>query len=309
MSRLTGKPVADGMIPALSGRVRRLASGGVEPCLAVVRVGERADDVAYENSIAARAGSVGVTLRRAALPADADTCGVYEAVRSLGADGGVHGILVFRPLPAGLDESAVLAATPPSKDVDGTTSAQMSALYAMKRLDASPGSGSCSSAVGGDASGNTLPGKVFFPCTAEAVIRMLDHYGIPIGGRRAVVIGRSTVIGKPAAHLLLARDATVTVCHSRTPDLAELTRGADIVVCAAGLAAGGRDRRLGAEFFAPGQAVIDVAVNADGEGIYGDVDTEAAESVAAGVTPVPGGLGAVTSLVLMEHVVRSAESI
>jgi methylenetetrahydrofolate dehydrogenase (NADP+)/methenyltetrahydrofolate cyclohydrolase len=141
------------------------------------------------------------------------------------------------------------------------------------------------------------------------VIRLLDHYEIPIGGRRAVVIGRSTVIGKPAAFLLLAKGATVTVCHSGTEGLAQIARGADILVCAAGLAAKGRELRLGAEYFAPGQTIIDVAVNADDAGLYGDVDTEAALGAGADVTPVPGGLGAVTGCVLMEHVIRAAERV
>jgi methylenetetrahydrofolate dehydrogenase (NADP+)/methenyltetrahydrofolate cyclohydrolase len=164
----------------------------------------------------------------------------------------------------------------------------MAGLYAMKRY----------------AGGN---GGVFFPCTAEAVVRMLDHYGIPVAGRRAVVIGRSAVVGKPAAHLLLARDATVTLCHSGTAGLAEITREADILVCAAGLARAGRAHRLGEDGLSRGQTVIDAAVNVDGAGLYGDVDTEAADGVVSAITPVPGGLGAVTTLVLAEHTVRAAE--
>jgi methylenetetrahydrofolate dehydrogenase (NADP+)/methenyltetrahydrofolate cyclohydrolase len=285
---LTGKPVADEMIRALSSRAERLAPTGVIPCLAVVRVGARADDIAYENSIAARADAVGVATRMEALNADADTVSVSHTIRSLSDDEYVDGILVFRPLPESSDEATALAAISQDKDVDGVTPAQMAGLYNMKKYEAAAPS-------------------LFCPCTAEAVIRMLDHYGIPIKGQRAVVIGRSTVIGKPVAHLLLARDASVTICHSKTDNLAELTRAANIVVCAAGLAAAGRAHRLGAEYFAPGQTIIDVAVNADGDGLYGDVDTNAAKGVAARVTPVPGGLGAVTTLILMEHVIRAAE--
>ncbi|MDR1292077.1 MAG: bifunctional 5,10-methylenetetrahydrofolate dehydrogenase/5,10-methenyltetrahydrofolate cyclohydrolase [Clostridiales Family XIII bacterium] len=284
---LTGKNIADNMAPALSSRVESLASEGVSPCLAVVRAGERPDDVAYENAIAKRAAGLGVVLRREALDAGSDTVRVADAVRSLSADGGVHGILVFRPLPARVSEAAALSVIPPAKDVDGVTDAQMAGLYAMRNY--------------ADAGAS-----LFFPCTAEAVIRVLDHYGIAISGRRAVVVGRSAVIGKPAAHLLLARDAAVTVCHSKTRDTAELTREADIVVCAAGLASGGRKDRLGAEYFAPGQTVIDVAVNVDEDGVYGDVDTDAVKGVVANITPASGGLGAVTTLVLMEHVIRAA---
>ncbi|MDR1042490.1 MAG: bifunctional 5,10-methylenetetrahydrofolate dehydrogenase/5,10-methenyltetrahydrofolate cyclohydrolase [Clostridiales Family XIII bacterium] len=292
---LTGKPITDKMIEILLSRVAQLASVGVRPCLAVVRAGERPDDVAYEDSIAKRAEALGVVLRRETLSADADTSRIKKAVQSLAANDSVHGILVFRPLPTQTDEAAVLAAIPPAKDVDGVTKAQMAGLYAMKKS---------ANEVGDEGADSPL----FFPCTAEAVIRMLDHYDIPIGGKRVVVVGRSTVIGKSAAHLLLSRDATVTICHSRTKNIAELTREADIVVCAAGLATGGRANRLGAEYFAPGQTVIDVAVNADGEGIYGDVDTDAAGSIVANITPVPGGLGAVTTLTVIEHTIRAAET-
>jgi methylenetetrahydrofolate dehydrogenase (NADP+)/methenyltetrahydrofolate cyclohydrolase len=292
------------MIPTLSSRAGRFTSEGVRPCLAVVRVGERPDDRAYEDSIAKRAETLGVALRRVTLSADADTSSIREAVRSLSSESGVHGILVFRPLPTQTDEAAVLAAIPPAKDVDGVTDAQMAGLYSMKK---SEGFFASLSALSENETGyEDADSSLFCPCTAEAVIRVLDHYGIPVGGRRAVVVGRSTVIGKPAAHLLLSRDATVTVCHSRTRNIAELTREADIVVCAAGLAAGGRSRRLGAEYFAPGQTVIDVAVNVDGDGVYGDVDTDAAGEIVANITPVPGGLGAVTTLVVMEHVIRAA---
>jgi methylenetetrahydrofolate dehydrogenase (NADP+)/methenyltetrahydrofolate cyclohydrolase len=312
---LTGKPIADKIIPALSSRVESLALKGIRPCLAVVRVGERPDDVAYENSISRQADALGIVLRRETLSADADTACITDAIRSLSAAASVadaattttssstsstagasdvdadasavHGILVFRPLPAQTDETAVLSAIPRTKDVDGVTASQMAGLYSMKTYE-------------GAAS------TLFCPCTAEAVIRVLDHYGIPIGGKRAVVVGRSTVIGKPVAHLLLARDADVTICHSKTRDIAELTREADIVVCAAGLASGGRANRLDAKYFAPGQTIIDVAVNADSDGVYGDVDTDAVAGVVENITPVPGGLGAVTTLVVMEHVIRAA---
>jgi methylenetetrahydrofolate dehydrogenase (NADP+)/methenyltetrahydrofolate cyclohydrolase len=319
MSKLLyGKPIIDELTGTLSERATALTRSGISPCLAVVRVGERSDDIAYENAIAHRAGSVGITLRRERIITGQkgankkSTAENNESLQSLlnalASDASVHGVLLFRPLPDGMDEGAALAAIPADKDVDGVTQAQMAALYGMKSY------GSID--------------DVFFPCTAEAVIRMLDYYGIPICGKRVVVVGRSTVIGKPAAHLLLARDATVTVCHSRTMDLADMTRGADIVVASAGLARESRAHRLGAAYFAPGQTVIDVAVNADAEGLYGDADTDAVlgaighddgikredgppasgdNKAAGGITPVPGGLGAVTTLVLMEHVIRAAE--
>jgi methylenetetrahydrofolate dehydrogenase (NADP+)/methenyltetrahydrofolate cyclohydrolase len=285
---MLGKPVADEMAASLAASAERLAASGVSPRLAVVRVGDRPDDVAYEDSIARRAKSVGVELKRTVLGPDADTSLLREAVRSLASDENVHGILVFRPLPQSVGGDAALADIPLGKDVDGVTAAQMAALYTLKKGTAHP--------------------DVFFPCTAEAVMRVLDHYGISAVGKHAVVIGRSSVIGKPVAHLLLARGATVTICHSETTSLVEQTRGADILVCAAGLAAKNRALRLGAEYFSPGQTVVDVAINADDEGLYGDADTDAAQGVAANITPVPGGLGAVTAFVLMEHVIRATEA-
>jgi methylenetetrahydrofolate dehydrogenase (NADP+)/methenyltetrahydrofolate cyclohydrolase len=285
---LTGKPIADEMTASLALRADRLAASGARPRLAVLRVGARPDDVAYETALAKRAASVGVDLTREILTAGAGTSLLTEAIDVLASDKLTHGVLIFRPLPEGVDEDAALAAIPSGKDVDGVTAKQMAALYLTKRYDGAPGG-------------------IFFPCTAEAVIRLLDHYEIPVAGRRAVVIGRSTVIGKPVALLLLAKGATVTVCHSGTEGLAKIAREADILVCAAGLAAKGRELRLGAECFAPGQTIIDVAVNADDAGLYGDVDTDAALSAGADATPVPGGLGAVTGCVLMEHVIRAAE--
>ena len=146
-------------------------------------------------------------------------------------------------------------------------------------------------------------GEGFAPCTAEAVVALLEHYGVEIAGKRAVVVGRSAVIGRPAALLLLQRDATVTVCHSRTGNLAEITRGADIVVAAIG-----RAEALGAEYFTPGQTVVDVGINySEARGrLVGDVDFEAVESAAGAITPVPAGVGSVTTSVLARHVVRAA---
>jgi methylenetetrahydrofolate dehydrogenase (NADP+)/methenyltetrahydrofolate cyclohydrolase len=310
---LYGKAIIDDMKLALITRADRLQREGVSPCLAALRVGERDDDIAYENSIAARAASVGVALRREYIPAGAQGENILAKIDELSSDTKVHGILVFRPLPQGADEVSVLSAIPAHKDVDGVTQAQMAELYAMKKY-------------------SDDESVLFFPCTAEAIIRMLDYYGITISGKRVVVIGRSTVVGKAVAHLLLSRDATVTICHSRTRDLAEMTREADIVVAAAGLAREGRIHRLGPEYFSRAQTIIDAAINADESGLYGDVNMDVLEaeksagkeeraaiksvteampgtSAVTAMTPVPGGLGGVTTLVLMEHVMRAAEGI
>lgn len=286
---LYGKAVADDMTSPLIKRVEGLKKKAVYPCLAVVRVGDKEDDIAYENSIAKRAASVGVDLRREHIAKKyASAQSVLNTIKNLSSDSGVHGILLFRPLPFGIDEARALAAIPPEKDVDGVTQIQRGLLYSTKKYS---GAGAAP----------------FFPCAAEAVIRLLDYYGITIAGKRAVVIGRSTVIGKSAAHLLLARDATVTICHRVTSGLSEITRSADIVVSAAGLAREGRERRLDAEYFSHGQIVVDAAVNADENGLYGDIDMDGVNGLVSAITPVPGGLGSVTSLVLMEHIVRAAE--
>jgi methylenetetrahydrofolate dehydrogenase (NADP+)/methenyltetrahydrofolate cyclohydrolase len=194
--------------------------------------------------------------------------------------------MLFRPLPSRIDENSIRNLMAPAKDVDGITDASMAWVYSL-------------------APGDSLSGG-FAPCTAEAVMRTLDGAGVDAAGKRAVVIGRSLVIGKPVSMLLLAGNATVTVAHSKTPNLAELTRGADIIIVCAGLAKNGREKRLGVEFFRAGQTVIDCGINADADGLYGDVNAELVSALGANVTPVPGGLGSVTTAVLMEHLVRSA---
>ncbi|MDR3225961.1 MAG: bifunctional 5,10-methylenetetrahydrofolate dehydrogenase/5,10-methenyltetrahydrofolate cyclohydrolase [Clostridiales Family XIII bacterium] len=380
MTRLLyGKPIADELARAVSQRAAACISSGVTPCLAVVRVFERGNDVAYENAIERCARSVGVTLRREHIgvsessgafdsemhePPGAFDSGMhgrpgisdskmreqsgasdsliaagipdkphgamirnpsvasletelYTILRTLASDPAVHGILLLRPLPEGMDEATALAEIPLGKDIDGVTQAQMAALYSAH------GDFQVSGVLNREFMYESNS-NIFFPCTAEAVIRMLDHYEIPIARSRAVVIGRSTVTGKPTAQLLLARDATVTICHSKTPNLAAVTREADIVVVCAGLARKGRAHRLDAAYFSQGQTIIDVAVNFDAEGLYGDVDMDAVSGMenhngsagsagdspgnsVSALTPVPGGLGAVTTLVLIEHVIRAAE--
>jgi methylenetetrahydrofolate dehydrogenase (NADP+)/methenyltetrahydrofolate cyclohydrolase len=185
----------------------------------------------------------------------------------------------MRPLPSGLDEAAAIACIPPSKDVDGCTTANVASVYA------------------GD-------GKGFAPCTPEGVMRLLDHYGVRLDGARVCVLGRSLVVGRPLASLLVSRDATVTICHSHTADLALECRSADVVVSAMG-----RARSVTSKMIAPGSVVIDVGMNVDDEGrLCGDVDYEAVSEVASAVTPVPRGTGSVTTSVLAEHVVRAAEA-
>jgi methylenetetrahydrofolate dehydrogenase (NADP+)/methenyltetrahydrofolate cyclohydrolase len=276
-------------MPALTAGVASLRASGVIPCLATVRVGDRADDVAYERTIARAAERVGIDLRRTNLPSVAGRRDLLDRIGSLNADPSVHGVLMFRPLPSRADEAAICAALDPRKDVDGVTPVSMSALYAGRLGDrgAAP--------VG------------FAPCTAEAVLAILRHFGIAPAGKRAVVIGRSAVIGKPVSLLLLSEDATVTICHSKTVGLAGIAASADILIVAAGLASDGRDGGVDRSYFNAGQTVIDVGIHADADGtLYGDVNADEAMDRVADLTPVPGGVGAVTTLILLEHVLSAS---
>lgn len=275
---LLGKPVADSMAADIVARAKALTASGKQPTLAIVRVGERPDDLTYERSAMKRADACGIAVKQFMLPADASTDDVLAAVATVNSDDSIHGCLLFRPLPEGIDEQAVCNALDPAKDIDGITRGSLATLLAGT-------------------------GEGFAPCTAAACIDILDHYGIDPQGKKAVVLGRSLVIGKPVALMLLARNATVTVCHSRTQDLASAVRDADIVVCATG-----RARAYGADLFAPGQTVLDVGINFDDEGnLCGDADFDAVESVVSAITPVPRGVGSVTTVAMLRNVVIAAE--
>lgn len=275
---LLGKPVADAMAADIVARAKALTASGKQPTLAIVRVGERPDDLTYERSAMKRADACGIAVKQFVLPADVSTDDVLAAVAAVNSDDSIHGCLLFRPLPEGIDEQTVCNALDPAKDIDGITRGSLATLLAGT-------------------------GEGFAPCTAAACIDILDHYGIDPRGKKAVVLGRSLVIGKPVALMLLARNATVTVCHSRTQDLASAVRDADIVVCATG-----RARAYGADLFAPGQTVLDVGINFDDEGnLCGDADFDAVESVVSAITPVPRGVGSVTTVAMLRNVVIAAE--
>ncbi|MCI8468446.1 MAG: bifunctional 5,10-methylene-tetrahydrofolate dehydrogenase/5,10-methylene-tetrahydrofolate cyclohydrolase [Eggerthellaceae bacterium] len=278
---LTGKPVIEAMREDLLTRVAALAERGVTPGLAIVRVGERPDDLSYERTAVKRAEGLGIAVRVEALPADATQAQLEAVIDAVNDDASIHGCLLFRPLPAQMDERAVCDRLAAAKDVDGISSASLAGVFADT-------------------------GEGFPPATAQACLEVLDHYGIPVAGRHVVVVGRSLVIGRPVALMLLARHATVTLCHSRTERLAAHMAAADIVVCATG-----RARGFGPECFAPGQVVLDVGINFDDEGaLCGDVDAAAVEAVLGpegALTPVPGGIGGVTTSVTMVHVVAAAE--
>ena len=275
---LKGAPVARALTETAAAEAAALKERGVTPKLAILRVGQRPEDISYETGAMKRCEAAGVLVRQVTLPAWCTQAQLMAAVEALGEFPSVHGILMMRPLPVALDEEAARRAIAPAKDVDGITDGSLAGVF-------------------------TGSGEGFAPCTAQAVVEMLKYYDIPLRGAHAVVAGRSLVVGRPAAMLLMAEGATVTICHSGTKDLAAHTRGADILVAAIG-----KMGYFGAEHIGPGAAVVDVGIHADPDTgkLRGDVRFGEAEAVAGAITPVPGGLGAVTTAVLVEHVVRAA---
>ena len=275
---LKGAPVARALTETAAAEAAALKERGVTPKLAILRVGQRPEDISYETGAMKRCEAAGVLVRQVTLPAWCTQAQLMAAVEALGEFPSVHGILMMRPLPVALDEEAARRAIAPAKDVDGITDGSLAGVF-------------------------TGSGEGFAPCTAQAVVETLKYYDIPLRGAHAVVAGRSLVVGRPAAMLLMAEGATVTICHSGTKDLAAHTRGADILVAAIG-----KMGYFGAEHIGPGAAVVDVGIHADPDTgkLRGDVRFGEAEAVAGAITPVPGGLGAVTTAVLVEHVVRAA---
>lgn len=279
---LLGKPVIAAIKEDLTARIEALAAHGVVPTLAVVRVGVRPDDLSYERTACKRAEGLGIAVRSIALPESATQEELLATIAQVNADANIHGCLLLRPLPAHLDEEAACEALSSAKDIDGIGQGALAHVF-------------------------TGRGQGFAPCTAAACLETLDAYGLDARGKRVAVVGRSLVVGRPVALMLLERNATVTMCHSRTENLAATLREADIVVLATG-----RAKAYGAECFREGQVVLDVGINVDEAGnLCGDADFEAAEAAigeTGAITPVPRGIGGVTTSVLMKHVVEAAEA-
>ena len=275
---LKGKPVADALTETVSAQVAALREKGITPTLAIVRVGEREDDLSYERGATKRMATAGIEVRKFVLPADCTQEQLIATIDQVNADAGIHGCLMFRPLPKTLDEAAACAALDPAKDIDGITAGSLYGVFANRPVG-------------------------FPPCTAEACVRLIEHYGYELSGARVTVVGRSLVIGKPVAMMLQAKNATVKMCHTRTRDLAAECRDAEILVVAAGHAG-----TVGADAVSAGQVVVDVGINWDeaaGE-LVGDVAFAEAEPLVAAITPVPGGVGSVTTAVLASHVAEAA---
>ena len=276
--RIDGAALARRSIEQSAARAAALAARGTRPALAVMVVGDDPASQVYVRNKERACAAAGVASRRIALGADAPRETVLAALAQLNADPAIHGILVQLPLPAHLDVREVIGAIAAAKDVDGFRTDHLGALV-----------------VG-------APG--FAPCTPSAILRLLDAFSIPLSGRHAVVIGRSNIVGKPLALMLIARGATITVCNSRTPALERFTREADVLVAAAG-----RARLVTGAMVKPGAAVIDVGINRLPDGrIAGDVEYESAARIAGHITPVPGGVGPMTVACLIANAVEAAEA-
>jgi len=287
--RLLGKEVNEALVAALQTRTAALREKGVTPTLGIIRLGENPSDLSYEKGATKRAEEVGVAVKNYILPETATKEEVLQVIDEVNADDSVHGVLMFRPLPKHLkaDQDEICNRLAPKKDVDSMTHMSNAGVFEGQDLG-------------------------YAPCTPAACMEILDYYGIDCKGKNAVVIGRSLVVGKPAAMMLMAKNATVTVCHTRSVNVPEICKGADIIVTAAGVL-----NSLTKDFVREGQIVIDVSMNWNPEkitskgkgGMSGDCIFDEVEPIVEAITPVPGGVGAVTTSVLMKHVVEAAEKV
>ena len=287
--QLLGKEVNEALVAALQTRTAALKEKGIIPTLGIIRLGENPSDLSYEKGATKRAEEVGVAIKNYILPAETTKEELLAVIDGINVDDSVHGVLMFRPLPKHLkaDQDEICNRLAPCKDVDSMTHMSNAGVFEGQDLG-------------------------YAPCTPAACMEILDHYGIDCKGKNAVVIGRSLVVGKPAAMMLMGKNATVTVCHTRTVNTAEICRGADIIISAAGVLGS-----LTRDFVREGQIVIDVSMNWNPEkitskgkgGMSGDCVFDEVEPIVAAITPVPGGVGAVTTSVLMKHVVEAAEKV
>lgn len=274
---LLGREVNAALNARVLARVEEVKAKGVTPKLAIIRLGENESDLSYERGAAKRCEILGIACEKLVLPADASQEEVLALIERVNEEKSIHGVLLLRPLPKHLDQHLIENALDPAKDVDGMTDGSLAGIFAGREIG-------------------------FPPCTAKACMEVLDHYGIDCTGKKAVVIGRSLVVGKPAAMLLLQKNATVTICHTRTENLAAVVKEADIVLAAAGKAG-----MVDASFVSPGQIVLDVGIHVNEAGrLCGDVNRQEAEPIVDAITPVPGGVGTVTTSVLADHVVEAA---
>lgn len=279
MKVLKGKPVADAIKDNLIKDIEKLKERGMIPTLAVVRVGNRTDDVSYENSILKRCSTMGIETKLYILDFDIAMEEFTDILDNINKDKNIHGILTFRPLPKHLDAEFINGFINKDKDSDCMNPVNLEKIFEGK-----------------------MDGVM--PCTPEAVMEILKFYGYNLQGKNVAVINRSMVVGKPLSMMLLAEDATVTICHSRSKNLSEITSKADIVITAVG-----RANMLDSSYFNKESVVIDVSINDAGEGkICGDVNFESVRENVSAITPVPGGVGSVTTNLLLKHVVQACKN-
>lgn len=279
MKLLKGKEVADAITQKTGQQAESLKERGILPTLAIVRVGENPSDLSYERGVEKRAEKVGIRVRKYIYEETVPQEELISEIQKLNQDASIHGVLIFRPLPEHIDDEAVREALAPEKDVDGITDGSLCGIFT------------------GSHTG-------FAPCTARACMEILSHYGIDLTGKKTAVLGRSLVIGKPAAMMAIEKNATVTVCHSKTGEekMKAICKESDILI-----AAMGRAGMIDESYIRDGQIVLDVGINVNEEGkLCGDVDADSA-GAAGFLTPVPGGVGAVTTAVLMQQTAEAAE--
>ena len=276
--QLLGKEVTAAINEKIKRKTEELVQKGIQPTLGIIRVGENPSDISYEKGAAKRCETLGVACKKYLLPENVSQEEVLSVIDEVNRNDEIHGVLMLRPLPKHLDQAVIENALDSRKDVDCMTDGSMSGVFTGKPIG-------------------------FPPCTPQACMEILDYYGIDCTGKKAVVVGRSLVVGKPAAMMLLQKNATVTVCHTRTKDMPSVVREADIVIVAAG-----RAGVIDDTYLRPGQIVIDVGINVGEDGkLCGDVDYTKAEPIVEAITRVPGGVGSVTTSVLVGHVVEAAE--
>ncbi len=275
---LKGINAANKITEDLIEEVKVLNAKGIKPCLAILRIGENADDLAYERGIESRFKKIGLDIKKFVLDVDSKQEDVLKTIDIINGDSNLQGCLLFRPLPKGIDDNIIRNALKAEKDLDGITDISLSAIFT-------------NSDVG------------FAPCTAEACIELLTHYNYELTGKNIVVVGRSLVIGKPVAMMLVNENATVTICHSKTKNMEELCKKADIVIAAVGKA-----KMIDKNYALKGQIFIDVGINVDEAGnLVGDIDFEDVEPLVEAISPVPRGVGSVTTSILARHLVKACK--
>nr|WP_315021087.1 bifunctional 5,10-methylenetetrahydrofolate dehydrogenase/5,10-methenyltetrahydrofolate cyclohydrolase [uncultured Aminipila sp.] len=275
---LKGKEVVDAVNEKLRAEVSLLKEKGVTPTLGIIRVGAKVEDISYEKGAIKCAESIGVDVKKYLFKENITQEQLLNVIAAINLDLTVHGVILFRPLPDHIDDNTIRKALLASKDVDGITDQSMAGVYTGTDLG-------------------------YPPCTPRACIEILDHYGIDITGKKVAVVGRSLVVGRPAAMMVLGKNGTPIICHTKTEDMKDICKSADVLIVSAGQA-----KTIGPEYLNEGQVVIDVGINMTDEGkLCGDVDFEAAQNIVKAITPVPGGVGRVTTSLLMMHVIDAAK--